>query len=157
MKTLADLVVDFKAEHPDVEKSTQFDALTVANPLDLLTKSGKKAYFKWAGSRAEKAHRGQSFDVRGEQKSWAELSDTQQLKFAVMEALEEMTEVRIRDVAYSIGLNHVQSNDISVLCDNLLRRYPDYRLIMMLDHPNAGSSAFQNATLTCCEYDNENR
>lgn len=84
---------------------------------------------------------------------WTELSDTQKLKYATIEALQEMTEVRVRDVAYSIGLTHVASDDVRVMCENLLKRYPDYRMVMMLDHPDQVASAFMNATLTSCEYE----
>ena len=35
------------------------------------------------------------------------MTETQKLKQALTEALEELTEVRIRDVAHSIGIGHI--------------------------------------------------
>ena len=155
MKTLAELVMEFKKYHPDAVKTNVINCNpeTINSPIDNLTKSGKKAFFKWASIHSDAAHQGMSFKGHLNDVPWTELSDTQKLKYATIEALQEMTEVRVRDVAYSIGLTHVASDDVRVMCENLLKRYPDYRMVMMLDHPDQVASAFMNATLTSCEYE----
>ena len=68
-------------------------------------------------------------------------------------SLEELTEVRIRDVAHSIGIGHIGSNDIRVMADNLVKAHPDYRFVIMSDHKGQVTSAFENGVLTCCEYE----
>lgn len=68
--------------------------------------------------------------------------DKQKLKQALTEALEELTEVRIRDVAHSIGIGHIGSNDVRVVAENLLRYHPDYRFVIMSDHKGQVTSAF---------------
>lgn len=80
-------------------------------------------------------------------------ADVQKLKQALTEALEEMTEVRIRDVAHSIGIGHIGSNDVRVMAENLLRSHPDYRFVIMSDHKGQVTRAFENGVLTCCEYE----
>lgn len=85
--------------------------------------------------------------------NWGHLTETQKLKQALTEALEEMTEVRIRDVAHSIGIGHIGSNDVRVMAENLLRSHPDYRFVIMSDHKGQVTRAFENGVLTCCEYE----
>lgn len=84
------------------------------------------------------------------------------LKQALEQAVNERTEVRIKDVAAEHGIKHISSNDLRVMIGNLLRRHPEYRVVKIFDTAEelrrantnpATASLFQYGVLTCCEYD----
>lgn len=83
------------------------------------------------------------------------MKDTEILKAALEKALSECNEVHIKDVAAECGIKHIKTNDLLVMCKNLLRKYPEYRLVKFLEPGQRPESVciFQAGVLTCCEYD----
>lgn len=83
------------------------------------------------------------------------MKETQILKAALRKALTESNEVHIKDVAAACGIKHIKTNDLLVICKNLLREYPEYRLAKFLEPGQRPESVsiFEAGVLTCCEYD----
>lgn len=90
------------------------------------------------------------------------MANNEILKQALEQALNERTEVKIKDVAAECGIKHIGSNDLRVMIGNLVRRYPEYRVVKMFDTEEelertnnnpAAASLFQYGVLTSCEYD----
>lgn len=154
MKTLVQMVEAFRIHEPRYVLPNMFtaDLSTMVNPMSALSRGGRKAFLVWAEDQTADDRFGEYYEVHGIKRPWGHLTETQKLKQAP-EALEEMTEVRIRDVAHSIGIGHIGSNDVRVMAENLLRSHPDYRFVVMSDHKGQVTRAFENGVLTCCEYE----
>lgn len=155
MKTLVQMVEAFRIHEPRYVLPNMFtaDLSTMVNPMSALSRGGRKAFLVWAEYQTADDRFGEYYEVHGIKRPWGHLTETQKLKQALTEALEEMTEVRIRDVAHSIGIGHIGSNDVRVMAENLLRSHPDYRFVIMSDHKGQVTRAFENGVLTCCEYE----
>lgn len=82
------------------------------------------------------------------------MKDTKILKAALEKALRESNEVHIKDTAAACGIKHINTNDLLVLCKNLIRKFPDYRLIKFLEIGQRPQSVslFESGVLTCCNY-----
>ena len=155
MKTLVQMVETFRIVNPRyvLPDMLACDLSTMVNPMSALSRGGRKAFLVWAEDQNADDRFGEYYEVHGIKRPWGHLTETQKLKQALTEALEEMTEVRIRDVAHSIGIGHIGSNDVRVMAENLLRSHPDYRFVIMSDHKGQVTRAFENGVLTCCEYE----
>lgn len=57
------------------------------------------------------------------------MKDTEILKAALEKAITEQNEIIIKEVATSCGIKHIKSNDLLVMCQNLIRKTPEYRLV----------------------------
>lgn len=155
MKTLVQMVEAFRIHEPRYVLPNMFtaDLSTMVNPMSALSRGGRKAFLVWAEDQTADDRFGEYYEVHGIKRPWGHLTETQKLKQALAGALEEMTEVRIRDVAHSIGIGHIGSNDVRVMAENLLRSHPDCRFVIMSDHKGQVTRAFENGVLTCCEYE----
>lgn len=51
------------------------------------------------------------------------------------------------------GLTLMNRDEIKDPADNLVKAHPDYRFVIMADHKDQITSAFENGVLTCCEYE----
>lgn len=83
------------------------------------------------------------------------MTNNEILKTALEKAIEESNEVIIKDVAAAAGIKHIKSNDLLVICNNLIRKYPEYRLVKFVKQgqPDATASLFETGAITCMEYD----
>ncbi|WP_297862017.1 hypothetical protein [uncultured Acidaminococcus sp.] len=81
------------------------------------------------------------------------MKDTQRLKEALLKAIEvdTLTVIPIHDIALSLGIKHMASNDIRVMAQNICRKHPDYQLVA-LTKPGQPWSAFVDGVLTCCDF-----
>ena len=77
------------------------------------------------------------------------------LKNALEQAIIDRSEVRIKEVMQSVGISHVAANDLMVMCKNIMRRNPGYRLVKFVKPgQNPQTASLQECgVLTCCEYD----
>ena len=83
------------------------------------------------------------------------MNDTEILKAALEKAITECNEIVIKDVASGCGIKHIKSNDLLVMCRNLIRKNPKYRLVKFVKsgQPDATASLFETGVITCMEYD----
>lgn len=84
------------------------------------------------------------------------MKDTEVLKQALEKAVNECTEVRIKEVAASCGIKHIKSNDLRVMCASIIKAHPEYRLVQFTDGWDGNPSTlslFEHGVITCCEYD----
>lgn len=73
------------------------------------------------------------------------------LKNALEQAVIDSNEVR-----QSVGISHVAANDLAVMCKNIIRNHPGYRIVKFIEPgQNSKTASLQECgVLTCCEYDN---
>ena len=78
------------------------------------------------------------------------------LKNALEQAVIDSNEVRIKEVMQSVGISHVAANDLMVMCKNIIRNNPEYRIVKFIEPgQNPKTASLQECgVLTCCEYDN---
>lgn len=84
------------------------------------------------------------------------MKDTQILKIAIENAYNDYNEIVIKDIAKKCNIQHINSNDLCVLCRNFCRKHPEYRLVKIVPnlHQNPSTySLFEYGVLTCIEYD----
>jgi len=87
------------------------------------------------------------------------MKDTEKLNKALEKALSERYEVSIKETMQKCNIKHIQSNDLMVMCTNLLRKHPEYRLVKFVSdlHGNSATQSLQECgVLTCLEYDDGN-
>ena len=86
------------------------------------------------------------------------MTNNEILKAALEKAITERNEIIIKDVAAAAGIKHIKSNDLLVMCNNLIRKHPEYRLVKFVEpgQSDATASLFQCGVITCMEYDNGN-
>lgn len=77
------------------------------------------------------------------------------LKNALEQAIIGRSEVRIKEVMKSVGVSHVAANDLLVMCNNIIRKNPIYRLVKFVKPgQNPQTASLQECgVFTCCEYD----
>lgn len=77
------------------------------------------------------------------------------LKKALEQAVIDSNEVKIKEVMQNVGINHIAANDLAVMCKNITRKHPKYRLIKFIEPgQNPKTASLQECgVLTCCEYD----
>lgn len=77
------------------------------------------------------------------------------LKAALEKAITERNEVIIKDVAANVGIKHIKSNDLLVICNKIISNNPEYRLVKFVEpgQSDATASLFQCGVITCMEYD----
>ena len=63
------------------------------------------------------------------------------LKNALEQAVIDSNEVRIKEVMQSVGISHVAANDLAVMCKNIIRNNPEYRLVKFIE---PGQNPFQS-------------
>ena len=80
----------------------------------------------------------------------------EQLKQALEQAVMDRNEVIIKEVMQSVGISHVAANDLAVMCKNITRNNPGYRIVKFTEPgQNPKTASLQECgVLTCCEYDN---
>ena len=80
----------------------------------------------------------------------------EQLKEALEQAILDSNEVKIKEVMQSVGISHVAANDLAVMCKNIIRKHPEYRIVKFVEPgQNPKTASLQECgVLTCCEYDN---
>ena len=78
------------------------------------------------------------------------------LKNALEQAIMDRNEVSIKEVMQSVGISHVAANDLMVMCKNIIRNNPGYRIVKFVPAgQNPKTASLQECgVLTCCEYDN---
>lgn len=78
------------------------------------------------------------------------------LKNALEQAIMDSNEVKIKEVMQSVGITHVAANDLAVICKNIVRKHPEYRIVKFVaPGQNPQTASLQECgVLTCCEYDN---
>ena len=83
------------------------------------------------------------------------MKDTEILKAALEKAITEQNEIVIKEVAAGCGIKHIKSNDLLVMCRNLIRKNPEYRLVKFVkpEQPDATASLFETGVITCMKYD----
>ena len=83
------------------------------------------------------------------------MTNNEILKAALQKAIAESNEVVIKDVATACGIKHIKSNNLLVMCRNLIRKNPQYRLVKYIKpgQHDATASLFETGVITCMEYD----
>ena len=78
------------------------------------------------------------------------------LKNALEQAVIDSNEVRIKEVMQSVGISHVAANDLAVMCKNIIRNHPGYRIVKFIEPgQNPKTASLQECgVLICCEYEN---
>lgn len=79
----------------------------------------------------------------------------EKLKQALEKAIADSNEVKIKAVMQSVGISHVAANDLAVMCKNIIRNHPEYRIVKFVEPgQNTKTASLQEyGVLTCCEYD----
>lgn len=77
------------------------------------------------------------------------------LKNALEQAVIDSNEVKIKAVMQSVDISHVAANDLAVMCKNIIRKHPEYRIVkfVALGQNPKTASLQECGVLTCCEYD----
>lgn len=57
----------------------------------------------------------------------------EQLKQALEQAIMDSNEVNIKEVMKSVGISHVAANDLMVMCKNIVRKHPEYRIVRFIE------------------------
>lgn len=80
----------------------------------------------------------------------------EKLQKALEQAVADSNEVNIKEVMKSVGISHVAANDLMVMCQNIIRKHPEYRIVKFVEPgQNPEIASLQECgVLTCCEYDN---
>ena len=83
------------------------------------------------------------------------MKDTEILKAALEKAITEQNEIIIKEVAIGCGIKHIKSNDLLVMCRNLIRKNPEYRLVKFVKpgQPDTTASLLETGVITRMEYD----
>lgn len=79
----------------------------------------------------------------------------QELKQALEQAVVDSNEVKIKKVMQSVGISHINANDLLVMCKNIIRKNPEYRIVRFVEQgQNPKTASLQECgVLTCCKYE----
>ena len=77
------------------------------------------------------------------------MKDTEILKAALEKAITERNIIILKDVAAECSIKHIKTNDLLVMCNNLVRKNPEYKLYRLIykGQPEATASLFQTGAL----------
>lgn len=77
------------------------------------------------------------------------MTTNQTLKAALEKAITECNIIILKDVAAECGIKHIKTNDLFVMCNNLIRKNPEFKLVKLIykGKPDATASLFQTGAL----------
>ena len=77
------------------------------------------------------------------------MKDTEILKAALEKAITERNTIILKDIAAECSIKHIKTNDLLVMCNNLVRKNPEYKLYRLIykGQPEATASLFQTGAL----------